>query len=258
MSRYDNINKILALITVCLAVCCVIGLIILGNMPSDPTDGNPVTPSVPSGNDLPTITIDNVILPQSADAGDGYINKIYFVGDSTTLHFHKGGIDRSHILVPKSGTLMLDSSILTLAVTEDGLNIPNALKAAGAEIVIITVGVNGADNFSEIAYKTYYKKLINAIKETSPNTKIILQSVFPVEHAFSEKENGISNQGIDRLNGWAKEIAVDCSVRYLDTQSVMKDGNGAMIPAHSEEDGTHMNALAYEKIIKYIKTHAID
>ena len=257
MSRYDKLNKILALVTVCLAVCCVIGLIILGNMPSDQGGGND-GPSVPSGNDKPSVTIDNVILPQSADAGDGYINSIYFVGDSTTYHFHKGGVDKSHLLVPDSLTLMLDSDILTLSVTADGLNIPNALKSANAEIVIITVGVNGADNFSEIAYKTYYKKLINAIKETSPQTKIIIQSVFPVEYAFSEQQNGISNQGIDRLNAWAKEIAVDCSVRYLDTQSVLKNENGAMIPSHSEGDGVHMNAEAYEKIIEYIKTHAID
>ena len=47
------------------------------------------------------ITEENVLLDLTEDKGDEYINKIYFVGDSTTYHFIKGGIDESHILVPR-------------------------------------------------------------------------------------------------------------------------------------------------------------
>ena len=259
MNKYDSIIKILMLIAAVLTVICIIGLIILGVIPdssSDPNDQNEL--SAPAGSTQNEITLDNVTLAQTADAGDEYINKIYFVGDSTTLHFKKGGIDPSHIFVPESGTLMLDSSILDIKVTDKNVSIAQAIKNANAEILIITVGVNGADTFSELSYKTYYKKLINAIKETSPDTKIILQSVFPVEYEYSEKDNGISNEGINQLNDWCKQIAVDCSVRYLDTQSILKDENGAMIQDYSEGDGVHMNASAYSKIIQYIKTHAIN
>ena len=259
MDKNTLIIKILKLIVIALVIICSVGLLILGllSIPDKNTE-DPNGPAYPTGSDQTEIDLNNVILPQSADAGDEYINKIYFVGDSTTLHFYKGGIDRSHIFVPNGGTLMLSSDILDIKVTDKNLSIPQAVKNANAEILIITLGVNGADSFSELSYKTYYKKLINAIKEASPNTKIILQSVFPITKDFSEKDKGISNAGIDRLNEWAKEIAVDCSLRYLDTQSILKNSDGAQIIEFSEGDGVHMNASAYTRIIEYIKTHAIN
>ena len=183
---------------------------------------------------------------------------MYFVGDSTTYHFFKGGIDRSHLLVPESLTLKLSSDILTLTVGNTGLTIPEAIKEANAEIVIITVGVNGADSFTEAKYKSYYKKLLNAIMELSPDTEIILQSVFPVTKDYSDLDVGITNEGIDQLNEWVKEIAFDLGLRYLDTQSILKNADGAQIDSYNEEDGVHMNATAYTKILEYIRTHPLE
>ena len=203
-------------------------------------------------------SVDDVILSLTDDAGWEYIDKIYFVGDSTTWHFHKGGIDKSHIFVPDSLTLMLTSNIDTVIVGNKGLTIPEAIADADCEIVIITIGVNGADNFTETKYKTYYKKLIDAIQEVSPDTKIILQSVFPVTKYYSDQDKGITNTGIDRLNEWAKDIAFEEGLKYLDTQSILKDNDGAQIEAYGEQDGVHMNADAYNAIIEYIKTHAIE
>lgn len=201
---------------------------------------------------------DAVFLKLTKDAGESYINKLYFVGDSTTYHFFKGGIDKSHILMPESLTLTLDSTICEITVGNTGLTIPESIKKNKAEIVIITLGVNGADRFTEAKYKTYYNKLIDKIKELSPSTKIILQSAFPVTDEYSDRDNGISNSSINRLNQWLKDIAYEQQLPYLDTQSILKNNNGGMKEEYSEGDGVHMNALAYEAILQYIRTHAID
>ena len=197
------------------------------------------------------------ILPLTDDAGQEYIDKIYFVGDSTTYHFFKCGIEKSHILVPQSYTLKLTSDINKILVGNNNLTIAQAIKDADCEIVIITLGANGADNFTEAKYKTYYKKLIYDIKKESPKTKIIIQSVFPVTEEYSNQHQGITNEGIDRINEWAKELACEVEVKYLDTQSILKNENGAQIEAYSEQDGVHMNSKAYNAIIYYIRTHAI-
>ena len=194
----------------------------------------------------------------SEDAGQEYIDKIYFVGESTTSHFFKGGIDRSHILVPSSATLTLGSDILQIRVGDKQLTIPEAVKDVNAEILIITIGVNNAARFSEKEYKTFYGKLINAIIEKSPNTKIIIQSTFPVTKDYSDKGKVITNADIDRNNQWAKELAEQYSLRYLDTQSILKNNYGAMIEEYSNGDGVHMNEEAYNAIIRYIRTHAIE
>ena len=243
--------RILAIIAIGLLLFCVSSLIFTALLPSEELPEVPDVPDVPANND-----VDSFILAETEDAGQNYVNKLYFVGDSTTYHFFKGGIDRSHLLVPESLTLMLSSDILSITVGNTGLTIPKTLKNAGAEYVIITIGVNGADSFRENQFKTYYLKLINAIKTESPNTKIILQSVFPVTKEYSDRNIGITNAGIDRINEWVKDIAEESGVKYLDTQSILKDENGAQKVEYNEDDGVHMNAQAYRLILNYIRTHA--
>lgn len=247
-----KLTKILVIIAVVLAFVCLIGSLMLAFLSKNET-----TTTTPDNTQVLNPSLDDVVLPLGEDAGQEYIDKLYFVGDSTTYHFFKGGVDRSHILVPESLTLMLSSDILTVTVGDTGLTIPEAIKNANAEIVIITIGVNGADGFTEVKYKTYYKKLLNAIIETCPDTEIILQSVFPVTKEYSDKNIGITNAGIDRLNLWVKEIAYDLKLHYLDTQSILKDTSGAQITDYNEEDGVHMNAKAYEAILEYIRTHPL-
>lgn len=249
-----NLNKILAIVSLVLALVCLGGLGALALITNNIT--NPTT-TTPPDKPVNTPNVDDVILPLGEDAGQEYLDKLYFVGDSTTYHFFKGGIDRSHILVPESLTLKLSSNILKLTVGDTGLTIPEAIKEAGAEIVIITIGVNGADGFTEAKYKSYYKKLLTAIMEQSPDTDIILQSVFPVTKEYSDRDIGITNAGIDQLNEWVKEIAFDLGLRYLDTQSILKNDVGAQIESYNEEDGVHMNATAYAKILEYIRTHPL-
>ena len=242
--------RALMIISILLFIACIVGLVILFSLPDtnidDPNDDKPVNNN-----------INDVILSETDDAGQEYIDKLYFVGDSTTLHFSKAGIDKDHLLVPSSHTLMLDTDIDDVTVGYTDLTISEYLKQKGAEIVIITVGVNGADRFTEIRYKTYYKKLITSIKTNSPQTTIILQSVFPVTADYSNQNLGITNAGINRLNQWIKEIALDEGLKYLDTQSILKNENGAQILDYSEEDGVHMNADAYKAILQYIRTHAL-
>lgn len=257
MNKDNSLYKLFTVIIASLSLICIVGVVILGALSPSKNDGQSTSSSDSSLVINPTV--DSVILPVTEDAGQEYTDVVYFLGDSTTLHFWKGGIDRSHLLVPESGTLMLGSDILSIKisnkVTGKEVTFCEAAEEIKPKILIITVGVNGAANFTEKSYKTYYKKLINGIKDASPNTKIILQSVFPVTSEYSA--SAITNEAIDKLNDWVKEIAVDCSLHYLDTQSILKNANGAMIEEYSEGDGVHMKSNAYDEIIKYIRTHAL-
>ena len=111
--------------------------------------------------------------------------------------------------------------------------------------------------FNEKAFKTYYKKLIASIRATSPNADIILQSIFPVAEWYSNEGHGITNKGIDKLNLWIRDIVKEEQLYYLDTQSVLKNRNGALITAYEVGDGVHLNSLGYQAIIEYIRTHAL-
>ena len=80
-----KIIRILAIISGILILLCLAGVITLSllpeipHVPDDSDDDKPVNnPSV-----------DDVILLPTEDAGQEYIDKIYFIGDSTTYHFKK-------------------------------------------------------------------------------------------------------------------------------------------------------------------------
>ena len=120
---------------------------------------------------------------------------------------------------------------------------------------IITLGVNGIAYANETQFKAYYGKLITAIKDANPDTKIMLQSIFPVSEGYDQKGGKLCNANIDLANGWVKQIAAEQGCKYLDTASVLKDNNGCMIAAYDNGDGIHMTADAYKAVLQYIRTH---
>lgn len=184
---------------------------------------------------------------------DAIFDEVYFVGESTTAHLYKAGIERSHILVPSTGTLTLSANILNERVGASDLNIPHALNKCGANTVIITIGLNRCGGFNEKEFKTYYSKLIDEIALISPNTRIILQSVFPVTQDFSAStENSITNERIDLINSWTEELCDKYMLQYLDTQSVLKDAKGNLVEEYCVGDGVHLTEKAYRVILEYI------
>jgi hypothetical protein len=101
----------------------------------------------------------------------------------------------------------------------------------------------GVTYLNESEFKSCYASLIQAILAESPDTRIILQSIFPV----TEDCVNLDNAKIDTANGWVKDIAAENGCRYLDTQSVLKDGEGCLKKDYcSSADGIHLNKEAYE------------
>ena len=121
----NNYQKnIIASIILAILIICLIVLLVLN---AKNLFGQEKTVNTDKYNDI--------VLKETKDAGESYINKLYFVGDSTTYHFFKGGIDKSHILMPESLTLTLDSTICEITVGNTGLTIPESIKNNKAEII---------------------------------------------------------------------------------------------------------------------------
>jgi hypothetical protein len=57
---------------------------------------------------------------------------------------------------------------------------------------------------------------------------------------------------------WVKAVAAENGCYYLDTQSVLKDGNNCLKNEYcNSNDGIHLGKNAYEVILQYIRTHAV-
>ena len=238
--------------------------------PDDTTE--PVTDTEPPVTDPPET--DPVIIPatgdhvlgETADAGIAYQDKIVFLGDSTTyslLYYGKltGGKESMQIWTPKSRTLALDLALTTTILypeTEEEITIEEAASRKQPEIMVITLGVNGVSYMhdKEDYFISVYTKLVNKIKNASPDTKIILQSIYPVARNW-EKTKSINNERIRAANVWVQQVAEDCGVYYLDTISVLADEEGYLPEAYQNGDGIHLNSNSCGIVLDYIRTHAL-
>lgn len=201
-------------------------------------------------------------LKPTFDYGDGYIKKIIFIGDKTISQISNvyEEIKKDQVWSSADGSLPLDSNLKTIAVIhsddEKGSAIPSAIEIYKPQYIIITVGLeNGVAYCTEEKFKEYYLSLVNAIKEVSPNTNIILQSVFPISKKAEKSNPNIANDRIDTANGWIAELCEENSIRFLNTASALKDEKGYLLADYDSGDGITLNAEGYKAMIEYIRTH---
>lgn len=211
-------------------------------------------------------------LEKSEDAGQSYIDSFVFLGESTTYHIKNrgvlsGGTDTHQVWGPKSGTLMLDPSTASCRIvypeTEEEIDISEAVERKKPKYILLTFGLNGATKFiskGKDYYTSCYEKLIDTIISASPDTKVILQSCFPVAKNMNMTNYSISvstlNEYIDTINGWSCDLAKNRSVAYLNTAEILKNESGALLDEYQAGDGYHLTKQAYIKILEYIRTHA--
>jgi lysophospholipase L1-like esterase len=214
---------------------------------------------------------EDALLPLCEDKGMGYIDSFIFFGESTTYHLKSrgvlsGGKDTTQVWANKSGTMKLDLSIdkqkIIYPETNELLTLTEAAAKRKPKYILLTFGLNGAVQnvkTGEEYFKTCYKKLIDAIRSSSPNTKIIIQSAFPVAENMDMSAYSINqktlNEYIDLQNAWAYSIACEEDCKYLDTSSILKDKNNNLKIEYQVGDGHHLTTEAYQEILYYIRTH---
>ncbi len=220
----------------------------------------------PPVTDIPLSPTGGPVLGETEDAGQSYLDKITFIGDSTTyslLYYGvlAGGTETKQVWTPASRTLTLDQATTTTILypdTGDQITIKDAIARKKPEIVIVTLGINGISymyNQKEY-FISVYTKLVRQIQEASPDTKIILQSIFPV--ATNWEKESINNERIRTGNTWVREVAEATGASYLDTISVLAVADGGFLPIEYQNgDGLHLNPSALDIVLNYIRTHAL-
>ena len=201
-------------------------------------------------------------LRKTFDYGDGYIKKIIFVGDKTISPISDviTDVDKAQVWSSIDGTLPLDNNIKTIAIIHSegnkGSSISSAAEIYKPQYIIITVGLeNGVAYCNKEKFKEYYNDLISSIKEASPSTNIILQSIFPISKEAEKANPNIANDRIDVANEWIIEICEETSVKFLNTAPALKDSKGYLASEYDSGNGINLNAEGYAAMIDYIRTH---
>ena len=205
----------------------------------------------------------SVLLAETEDAGQEYIDKLTFLGDSTTygLKYYEvlsGGKNTTQVWTPASGTLTLfNYATATIVFPEDGqeISIVDAVTRKLPEYLVITLGVNGVSMMDEDWFKPDYTALVQSIQAASPDTKIICNSIYPVENDYEQIES-INNTNIPQANEWIKAVAEATGCKYADSASVLKAEDGSLREDYGNGDGIHLNADGFNAVLNYLRTHA--
>jgi lysophospholipase L1-like esterase len=206
-----------------------------------------------------------VRLGETPDAGREYLDQIIFLGDSTTygigVYYGLGYTElcpRTQVWTPASGTLTLSYyNIATVVYPETGEELPvaDAVARAKPAYLVVTLGVNGISFMDETWFIRDYISLVQMIQAASPDTKIILNSIYPV--AASYRYTGdINNDKINAANRWIERIAEQTGCRFLYSFESLVGADGYLPESLQNGDGLHLTGEAFTTVMQYIRTHA--
>lgn len=226
-------------------------------LPDEPEDSGattePDTSVEPDNSPTPTATV----LGETEDMGQEYLDKFVFLGDSTTYGLaYYDVVNDNQVWTPKNGTLTLNRwSIDAIVYPDEDTEIPivDAVTKKQPEYMMLTLGVNGVSFMDEEYFTTEYTALVQAIQAASPNTKIILNSVYPVGVNYATS-TGITNPKIEAANLWIQTVAENTGVKFLNTASILKDENGYLKEGY-HTDNIHLSKDTFGLVINYIRTH---
>lgn len=190
-----------------------------------------------------------------------FVDELTFLGDSITAHMtSRAAVAPSQVWCTKERYLNLDARIMRARVIAPDTGKEELITELAGRLrpryLVVTLGIDYGVYYyrnEPATFAHYYEKLLDGIAAASPETVILPQSIFPVTRACRV----VSNEMIDKANGVIREIAVRRGLCYLDTQSVLRDGEGFLDEKYcNSEDGIHLNEEAYRIILTYIEGEA--
>ncbi len=221
------------------------------------------------------------LLVSGEDGGTAYQDSLIFLGDSTTYGLLDRGIlsdgkASKQVWFGISGHTITFKFHDTAKITDTygetdltkGYTIAEMAGNKKPPVLVITLGVTGgvsyfSNNMDEALFTTLYEKLINDILESSPDTKIICNSIYPVcKVVDSTVDADITNENISKANGWIKNVVKSNyesgkDVYYLDSYSQLIGEDGYLPATYTNGDGLHLSDSALKAVLELIRTHRI-
>ena len=188
-----------------------------------------------------------------------FLSELTLLGDSTTAHMQqRSSLDAKQIWAAKNRYLNLDTRITTALIVAPDTGREETISTVAARLqpkyLVVTLGIDyGVYYYRDRpeSFRLCYEKLLNELQTASPNTVLILQSIFPVASTC----HTITNDMIDRANAVIHEIAAERGLLYVDQKSTLADSEGFLKPEYCySEDGIHLTKSAYDAILAHLST----
>ena len=141
-------------------------------------------------------------------------------------------------------------------------NIRNRVYNYNPSKIFLLIGVNDIlyEDASPEQVLNNIEEIVDEIKEKLPNTKIYIESIYPVNNDWKNnydnrvKEEKEVNGKIVMTNDLIKEYCEDNNLKYVDIYPYLLDDNGVLNHDYAD-DGLHPNDNGYKVITKILKKY---
>ena len=248
---------------VCLAVFSTvfalnIHTLLSGSNPCAPFFGNFLNTNASGSGDSENSGGPNA--PSSDQSFPEYLNDTIFIGDSRTngmVNF--SFIDRNiaYAIDGVNHQTMRTERFLTMSSTGRKLTAAEAIGVVKPVRIIVSLGINGVAFMGEEKFFSEYAALLDELKESSPDSILVVQSILPVSQALEAENPQLANTIIDAYNRRLKTLTLEKGGRWLDTANLLKNAQGSLNTIYDSGDGLHFNKRAYQALFDYYDQHRI-
>ena len=137
--------------------------------------------------------------------------------------------------------------------TDDILARLDAAVASHPQKLFLMIGVNDLRTGKDVPYVfANYEKIVSEIRSASPDTKIYIESVLPVDNNIAGPTFGVIDaQKIINLNSQIKALADGNKIQFLDLYPNFCGTDNKLYVAYAK-DGLHLNSHGYAEWKKLI------
>lgn len=185
----------------------------------------------------------------SFEKSENNYNCIVFLGDSITEGFE---------WKEKYPNLNVVNRGINGDTTKGVLNRIDEVAKMKPEKVFLLIGINDiGDGINVEEFETNYIEIIKNIKENSPNTKLILQSILPCntnKMIIDERNSRRNSKNIVLFNNVLQNVAEENKCTFIDLYNKFAD-NSKELKEDYTNDGIHLNGQGYEVWTKIINDY---
>lgn len=197
----------------------------------------------------------DILLKETGDMGDEYMNNVYFAGDSVYWNFTKSNLYNSSRVWAKPCTD--PANIYTQKVEVNNVQsqytIPELINKNKPKYVVLNIGGCQSQYSTIEEFIEPYKAFLKDMQAKEKNTMIIVQTFSPVIEKTSTPY--INNAGRNKFNYHIAQMCRELNVPLLDSSNILKDQNGSCKSNLCMDDGYHPNVTGMKMLIDYVRTH---
>ncbi len=199
----------------------------------------------------------DTILQESDVRIDGYMDDIIFAGDSVVWKFGlKEKFDPKRVWgKPCEGPFNFKTQKMVVNNTQTKYTFAELVEQNKPKYLLIHMGICDCNGDDPITFQNEYEKVIDYIREVSPDTKIIIMSLMPQTAEHLSEIPKRNNTIINKYNYYLVELCKKKNVPFLNAAEAVKDKNGQGREGWFLDDGYHPNGIGMKAILKYIETH---